>query len=266
MKRYQAIYPWMIITAAAVLRIWHLTTTRLWYDESFTLLVTARPLGDAFTATMYDVHPPLYYLLTWCLVRVFAWLPAPLVLRGFSVILSLVGLWVFWRLTAAADLPQRARLAALVFLAFTPVELYFSTEARMYALVQLLVMLQLWAVIRKEWLLLAGITVALLYTHNYGIFYSATIGLLALVWSRSWRPVVAMGLAGLAWLPWGLVLFGQMGSIQNSYWIQPLTPGSVIMTMLRGWVAIHSPELGSVAAVITVLPVLVILGNPCSQK
>jgi len=260
-NRYQALIPWIIATAAAVMRLYHLTTNRLWYDESFTLLVTMRPFTDAIRATMFDVHPPLYYVITWCMVRVFSWLPAPLVLRGLSVILSLVGLWVFWRLTAGTDLPRPARLAALAFLAFSPVVLYFSQEARMYALLQLLVMLQLLAVIQRRWLLLLITTTAALYTHNYGLFYSAAIGLLALARERNWRPVLALGLAGAAWLPWAWVLAGQMGAVQASYWIQPVTPGSLIMAMLRGWVGVHTPEVGSVAVVLVLLPLLTLLAT-----
>jgi hypothetical protein len=68
----------------------------------------------------------------------------------------------------------------------------------------------------------------LLWSHNYGIFYTAALWLAAMFFHRErWRAyTLAASLAGLSFMPWMLVLAGQMSTISGGYWISPLTPAN----------------------------------------
>ena len=54
----------LIVILGAVLRLWHLGTSSLGFDESFTGMVGRLPLGSIFGfLRAHDSHPPLDYLL-----------------------------------------------------------------------------------------------------------------------------------------------------------------------------------------------------------
>ena len=44
---------------------WLAGSSKYWYDEAFTYLVTRLDLVHLIEATASDVHPPLHYLLLW---------------------------------------------------------------------------------------------------------------------------------------------------------------------------------------------------------
>jgi uncharacterized membrane protein len=264
--RDQRLWPWMLIVAGGVLRAWQLTTPMLWYDESFTMLVASRPLADLLTATAADVHPPLYYLIIWSLLRVSEGLNQVLVLRGFSWLCGVLALVIFWLLTGKLSLTHQVRLVALALLAASPVAIFYSQEGRMYAWLMLLVLSALYALFDRNWLGLANMGMLLVYTHNYGLFYWAMIGAMALLreiltttahpntnpdyayhgtgslpQSQFTALLAALVVPVVLWLPWLGVLAGQMGMISQGYWIQPVTIGRLVIAMQRGWLAVNLP-------------------------
>ena len=56
---------WIVLAIGAVLRLLFIWVPPLWYDENFSLLLSRLPFLNMITATMGDVHPPLYYILIW---------------------------------------------------------------------------------------------------------------------------------------------------------------------------------------------------------
>lgn len=74
---------------------------------------------------------------------------------------------------------------------------------------------------------------AMLYLHNYGLFYVTTLGLLALYQDQrlSSRIAGAFGLPALMYAPWITVLLYQMGQISGGYWIEPVTLGNLVYTV-----------------------------------
>lgn len=165
-------YVLLIGMVAAILRLWYLGDTLLWYDESFSLLVSRLPFDQLIAATLGDVHPPLYYLLAWP----FALLPwQPAGLRLFSVLCSLASLYVLWCITGRLGMREPARLLALALVAIWPVELYYAQEARMYALMQLCVLLAWLSALERRWWLVGVWCTCALYTHNFSGFYVAIL-------------------------------------------------------------------------------------------
>lgn len=251
--RNPRLWPWLIIVPGGIiLRAWGVDLSPLWYDESFTRLMAGLPLDRLLIATSADVHPPLYYFLVWGLELLGN---TAFTLRMFSVICSSAALAMFWPLSGHFRLSHGARLVALAIMAFHPNNLYYAQEARMYALLQFLVIMQILALLTDEWALLALYTLCALYTHNYGLIYTALIGLLALIrylQDRSPRKllmlVAGIALPGLLWLPWSAVLLRQMSMVASGYWIAPITPGSIIQDMYLALVGYGVPPALTLAA------------------
>lgn len=260
MKRYQVIYPWIIIVIGAVLRCWNLTAIQPWYDESFTLLVGNLPLDRLFGAVAGDVHPPAYYLIVWALLHIP--LDQVLLLRGFSVVCGVAGLVLTWHLSSYMLVSRDARLAGLALLTIHPVAIYYSQEGRMYTWLILLVLVQMWALADERWWLLGLATLLAIYTHNYGLIYSAVLGMIGVVNYRKYRRtllklVLAMGIPLVLFLPWAWVLAHQMGYLDTfGYWLPDISLGSVISIVHRAWMGHY--QLFETWQLIT-LPILVVV-------
>jgi hypothetical protein len=239
-----------------------------WYDEAFTATLVRLPMANLLAATASDVHPPLYYLIVALTSRL---IPGELGTRAWSVVCQAAALLVLWRLLARLQVEDRLRLPILALVALLPVELLYATEGRMYAQLQLLVLLQLLAVLERRWWLLGIATTLALYTHNYAVFYSIVIGLAALLielkgtcytilppkyshlgfvdfhpcQSRFRWICLALGLPILFWLPW--VIFGvipqAMLAASGHHWIQPITIGQALYALFMVVQTTHYPKI-----------------------
>jgi uncharacterized membrane protein len=137
---------WLLVlfAIAAILRLGFVWIAPAWYDENFTLIVSRLPFDRMLLAVAGDVHPPLWYLLLWPLGQ----LHAPIwVLRIPAALLSVFSVGIFWSILGALELSPRVRVAALVLMAILPIQLYYAMEARMYTLLEFLVLA---AVLRSE--------------------------------------------------------------------------------------------------------------------
>src|ERR1035437_8314979 len=126
-----------IFAISAVLRLAVIWIAPAWYDENFSLILSRLPIDSMLADTAGHTHPPLYYLLICPLVQ----LHAPIwVLRIPSTLLSLASIWLFWRILEEFRLPLRIQMAALILMAIMPIQLYYAQEARMYSLLEFLVL------------------------------------------------------------------------------------------------------------------------------
>src|SRR3990172_8957004 len=66
MSRY---WPWLLFCSALAVRLFHLGSESLWYDEAFSAHLAALPLPRLIAATAGDVHPPLWYIIEWLMVH-----------------------------------------------------------------------------------------------------------------------------------------------------------------------------------------------------
>jgi uncharacterized membrane protein len=228
MKKWQVI---TVFVLAFVLRVINLFPSPLWYDENFSYMLSRLPLDRLIQATAGDVHPPLYYMLLWPLGQI-PGVPGQ-VMRLPSVLFSMLAIWVFYRMfVVRAPIPKWRVIAFLLF-AFMPEQIYYAWEARMYSLLTLLILLAYWALRSRQWGWYWILACALLWTHNYGLFYVACLWLAGILMDRTnWRKITEMTVAaGMIWLPWGLVLLRQMGGIAGSYWMIDFNLGYVLYTL-----------------------------------
>jgi uncharacterized membrane protein/O-antigen/teichoic acid export membrane protein len=150
----------------------------LWLDEA-TSVDQARMgyLAMLHNLRTTDVHPPGYFTLLWASVRVFG--SGELAVRLPSIIpgaLVIPALYLLGR--EAYD--RRTGVIAAVAGSVAPIMVWYSQEARMYALLMLLGVLALWAQVRilkrggvSGWVVYAGASAAMAWTQYFGLFQIA---------------------------------------------------------------------------------------------
>src|SRR5205823_13735381 len=131
-----------LVTAGALaLRLPYLGNQSLWYDESFTRTIAAAP---SLTRLWHEVKategtPPLYYLLTWGWAKLFR-IHSHAALRATAAVAGVASIPA-----AFAGLRRligdRAALAAAALAAVSPMLVWYSLDARSYALLVLLALL-----------------------------------------------------------------------------------------------------------------------------
>jgi len=179
----------IFVAAALGLRMFHLETQSLWNDEMFSLDVARQSLGDIQPALVANFHhPPLFFFLAHLSIQ---WFGATVwALRLPSAIAGAVTVGLVFSATDQFS-SRLSALAAGVLCLISPFHLAYSQEGRPYALAALLALLSCLSFLfllqdgtlrRKIGYVL--FTIALLYTHHWGIFVLATQCLLVIVWHR----------------------------------------------------------------------------------
>jgi 4-amino-4-deoxy-L-arabinose transferase-like glycosyltransferase len=185
----------------------------LWDAEAWTASATAGSLGQLFEAVLGDRHPPLYFLLVWCVARLS---DSDLALRLPSALAAAAAAAMVYR-TATRHLSQSWGWTAALLLGLSPFTVCYAASARSGTLTILLGAWMIDATLRlmtgakprrAAWEL--GLAAALgLYTH-YAVVL-AWGGCLAGLWctrtSLFRRQLGSLALAGggAAFLPWALL-------------------------------------------------------------
>lgn len=234
-----------LVLLAVALRVHRLEVQSLWYDEAVTARVASQGVAELTHWTAEDIQPPLYYYAVSVWTRLQGrgeWaLRFP---SAFAGVLAVPALWALARRLFGRGLDGRiSSLAAALLGAISPLYLYYSQEARMYAQLTLLGVLAGYTLLRamaaerwrEELLWWAGFVVigaSMLYTHYFGVFLLLAYGLWFLIaWApdltrlppgqRAWRKLafavgaaLAIGLLYLPWLPAMLTRY----QVDRSYW------------------------------------------------
>ena len=242
-----------LIAVGLVLRLLWLGAAELWYDECFTLLLTRLPISQMIQATAGDTHPPLYYVIMWGWVGLFG--ESEIALRLPSVLAGVACIPVAWYTLQAIGVQPKVATLAAVWVAVGPSQIYFSQEARMYTIFQLVLLLAVWGVASRRWVMVFIFTALLLWLHNYGGIFAMVLFAYATARepaSKLIRPILAIGLAGVTWLPWLSVLANQMVTVASGYWIEPPHPGDIVYTLSIMLFGIFSRQFVVVAILVTV--------------
>jgi len=191
-----------------------------WIDEGLSVGIADRPLLDIPGTLRQDGSPPLFYMLLHVWMQVAG--RTEEATHVMSLLCTLLAIPVaFWG--AGMLFGRRAAWIGGVLAALNPFLTQYAQETRMYALVVLLGLLTCVGFVRtfagneevpsRRWpALFALVLTALLYTHNWSIFFGAATGAawLALVWLAppQLRPrrirdgLLAFGAVALLFLPW----------------------------------------------------------------
>jgi|SRR5579872_1642032 len=235
---------WLILIAAALVRLYNLSAISLWHDEAFSALLIRYPWGEMIHRIGLDVHPPLYYIVLRLWYYIFGW--SILSLRGFSVLFGILTVLATYLFMQAAFERRALSLSAALLIALSPFQIQYVTEARMYTFGTFLLMLSAYFLVKafktdkwKFWVAFAAATSAGLYTHYYLFFSSAGLGLFGFyyLWKnhhtnfKAYRRFIsAWILVFLSYIPWLKTFWFQFHQVQNNYWIPAPNRWSVSVT------------------------------------
>lgn len=234
---------WLVVAAlllaitglALGLRLYRLDNQSLWYDEGFSAYLAGMDISEITTRTAADIQPPLYYYLLHGWIQLFG--DSEWSLRALSVLFGVLTVPLIYGVAQILFRSRLASLLAALFVAVSPLHIWYGQEARMYTLLTFLCLLssfflllavgekRLWA-IPIFWAAYTAANVAALYTHYFAFFVLAfqAVYVLAVLVMQGFRPLhlligsLASGVATvLLYIPWLPYLFTRYGT-DASYW------------------------------------------------
>jgi mannosyltransferase len=198
---------------AAILRLSTLGAQSFWYDEAFTPVHVLHP---SLTATLHSVvhtenTPPLWYLIAWADARVLG--TGEYALRLPSALAGILTVPIAWAIGRELTARRATAIAMAAFVAVNPLLIWYSQEARAYALFVLFAALAMLCFLRalqrptRRRMAMFALSGALaLLSHYFAVFLLIPM-VLWLLWAHADRlrtvapAIVALALVGLALLP-----------------------------------------------------------------
>lgn len=203
----------VLVTAAAVLRFYAIGRQGFWFDEANTAqLVRFSPGQMLGLIPKSESTPPLYYCVVWVWSRLFGDTEAGL--RSFSALCGVLVVPVAYGIGRTLS-TRRTALVLAALVAFSPLLIWYSQEARSYELVVLLTSVALLAMVRARadpsppalavWVIASALSLA---THYYAVLAIVPQAVWLFAERRRRRDVqVAVGivlLCGAALIPLAL--------------------------------------------------------------
>jgi mannosyltransferase len=254
---------WAVLAGAvlvgAALRFGTLGHQSFGHDEAVTVGRVLRPgLGATLREVGHSERTPyLYYLLAWGWTRIFGL--GAVAIRSLSALFGTLTILVAFGAGRAA-VSERTGVIAAALVAVDPFLVYYSQEARAYALLGLLAAGTLWAFARvlaqpggRTLAIFSAVSVLAIATHYFALFLVGLEGVVLIATLRAHRRAVAAALAATAALALALVpllaeQLGRQGADvdQAAVWRQVPT---ALVQFLAG-------ERLSIAGLYTATPVL----------
>jgi hypothetical protein len=218
-----------IILALALVTRLAVIQQPLWFDEAYTAMLIQLPFSDMWSAIIADVHPPTWYLIE----RVFSVLgTSEVVLRLPSLLLGMLAIYLTWHI--ARHLGDLTGLVAAGIMAVAPFTVYYSVEARVYALLMCATLVAIIGALERKPVLLCLGSMFILMSHNTGAVYMPAIGLLA--WNRMGfrRAATWIAVGMIPWLLWLPTLLNQASVIGAlGYWTEKIVGNHVVWMLTQ---------------------------------
>lgn len=269
----------LLVVLGAGLRLWNLEglgdfdfdeVAAIWYARAGLLDIAAEIAQAPFE------HPPLYYMALHVWIGWFG--EAEPMARAFSIPFGVLLIPATYRLARCYVAAWPAVVAAVV-VTTSPLLVFFSREARMYAPAALFAVLSLWLFERamrsgrrRDWLGMAVCVAAGSYI-DFTVAITVAAMLLALPWHwrRRRRRVlvfVGVGAASVAvLLPWLILARGLHDSLP-AFGTGNLAPGLLVKIGRMAWldllVGIEAVRGGRLATLIAVGAAVLVVGGVCA--
>ncbi len=174
-------------TLAGFVRLLGISSRPIWYDEAFSILFSAQgPTAMAYgtlavnaAGTAADIHPLGYYTLLWGWMNAFgdSLVAVRLLSVGLGLLAAALACGLVWRVLETQPQDRfKITLLAGFFLAFSPFQVHYAQEIRMYALLSASLVgaaLALWLGMQTRrwlWWVAFGVCAALAqYTHALAV-------------------------------------------------------------------------------------------------
>jgi len=217
----------VVLLTAIALRVITLGGKGLWLDEAYSVHLARQGFGDLIRQLSLESTPPLYYLCLHFWMDLFG--SGEAAVRALSLLFSLGTLAVLYAI-GRRFFSRPVAVAAAALAAFSPLQVYYGQETRMYSLLAFLAACLLYFTVRiaavstdapagpgspRRAAIGMGITgLLMLYTHTVALWFVAACFIAALYFARDRkaRVPVLLSMSGtiLAFLPWALVLIQQV--------------------------------------------------------
>jgi 4-amino-4-deoxy-L-arabinose transferase-like glycosyltransferase len=230
------------------LRLFNLGGESVWFDEAGTAWMSRLDFANVFSAVKtYDVHPPLWYMIDWLMAHTLG--SSEWSLRLPSVVFGSIAVFLLWQIARRVGFDPRTAFVAGILAAIMPGTLYYSQEARMYALFLCAVMGAILAALDERWLWFALCCLVAVYSQNLAVIYIAALGSVVLLVRlvplvrlpkrstsvmlidlfRAVRgPFLALVVVVAIWLPWAPIVVERAATFNQSFWLQaPDIPGLI---------------------------------------
>lgn len=137
---------WVILAIGLIIRLVGLNQS-LWLDEGINVLAAQRStlLEMVTQYAQADFHPPAWFMVLWLWGKTFGY--SEISVRMPSVIFGLLTIY-FVFLIGKKLLSKELGLIAALLLAFNPLHIFYSQEARMYSLAALAVSINIFLIIK----------------------------------------------------------------------------------------------------------------------
>jgi mannosyltransferase len=255
-----------LVALAAALRLWRIGHQSFWLDEVFTVNLADDDLvGMLKGVRETESTPHLYYLLAWLWAKVFG--DGEAALRSLSALFGIATVPVAY-LAARRLFAPAVAITAAALVAVNPWLVWYSQEARAYALLVLLATTALLFFLRGRialWALFSGLAVL---THYFAAFMVAPMALW-LLWTRRDRAALvasgAVAAVGLALAPLAL---DQRASGHTKF-IESIPLGTRVSDLpkkfVTGELGTPTPGIGPVAGLL-VLAAIVLLVRAAGEE
>ncbi len=239
----------LIFALGFVLRIYDLSAESLWYDESFSAMISKKGVLDLINSVLgnsEESNPPLYYVLLHFWVLAFG--DSEFSLRFPSVIFgsaSIIAVYVLGKLL----FNKRAGIVAALIIAVSVFHIQYSQEARAYALMALLSVIFFYSLIKltagrrmyyNVLYLVSGIL--MIYTHYYGLFIIVAQNVFCLTLFLKQRKageitikqwIFLQLILVFSFMPGFMHILKMNAAMQESFWIKEPTLILLYYNMVR---------------------------------
>jgi Predicted membrane protein len=268
------------LAAATLLRF--IAPSDLWLDEALSVNIAKLPLDQLRNALAHDGAPPLYYVLLHGWIGIFG--SSSVAVRSLSGIFGVAAVGLAYlagrRLGRTRSACRWLGISAMIVVGVSPYAIHYASEARMYSLAMVLVLLGViigidaWTAPSAARLAaITLVTVGLLMTQYWSFFLlvPVTIGLVLvslrgveLARHSARRLLLAVLVGGVLFLPWVPTMRTQLAHT-GTPWDSPTSPiGATVKTVvafgggrtIEGWpqivVLVGLAALGVVTALVGV--------------
>lgn len=283
----------VVLLIAMIFRVHRISDMSFWFDESFCLKMAEFPISDLWVHAKEDPHPPLFYFILKYWMMLFGSSTLATRLASFIPgILSIIG--IFLVVKEAYRDPQTgncsssvdsAAVVAAALVALSPLHILWSYQVRMYAAGTTLAAFSSWFLLKvlrrepsrkRDWYFFTMTAIALVYTHNFGLFVVTAQYLFAAGYLLLYHRAASLSQAGsrlmpllisatgtlLAWLPWLPSFLHQRQLVVEGFWTKPFswqTAGATLFDMFGFDQAMDmTPVIGLITGQIMVLILLLL--------
>lgn len=201
----------------------------IWLDEIYTISEITVPYLELLQVLTTDVHPPLYFIGLKVFCDIFGY--DIIVMHIFSL-LAILGMMILGLFPVRHAFGEKTSLFFMFLCLTMPCMMWYSNEIRMYSWAMFFVTACCMSAVRviqtgklTAWICFTLSGIAAAYTHNYALMGTGLIALflgIYLWWKKrddikKW--ILSSTIIGIAYLPWFLILLGQVSDVNDGFWI-----------------------------------------------